>query len=67
MGLLVRNLNICRLKLALTWEAAGRAPRCLNHSRMVNFGKPGKVNPEGVLLVDNCRPITVMSAFWRAW
>ena len=54
-------------ELALTWEAAGRAPHCLNHSRMVNFGKPGKVRAEGVLLVDHCRPITVMSAFWRAW
>ena len=74
MGSLLRNLNTCRLKLSgfsgnwhSPWEAAGRAPHCLNHSRMVNFGKPGKVRAEGVLLVDHCRPITVMSAFWRAW
>ena len=53
--------------LALEWERLGQTPAVFNHTRMVNFGKPGKVSAEGHLPIEACRPISVLSVFWRLW
>ena len=46
------------------WEKHGRVPVALQHSRMVNL--PKKPNA-GIVDIENIRPITILSCFWRVW
>ena len=53
----------------LPWEEQQRVPWCpqvLTHSWVVNLSKPSKVEG-GILPLDSCRPITVLSIWWRVW
>ena len=54
-------------QLALQWQDHGCTPSVFAHTRMVNFGKPGKVSADGLLPLDGCRPISVLTSFWRLW
>ena len=52
-------------QLALQWQEHGCTPSVFAHTRMVNFGKPGKVSAERILPLEGCRPISVLTSFWR--
>lgn len=41
----------------------GKRLEALHHSRMVNMAKPKKVNGAGIIPIEGCKPITVLSAF----
>ena len=48
----------------MNWEKHCRVPVALQHSRMVNL--PKKSNA-GIVDIENIRPITILSCFWRVW
>lgn len=53
--------------LSSRWLKAGRAPEQFSESRMVLLAKEGKVNAHNVVQVNQLRPITILSIWWRLW
>ena len=53
--------------LAKRWLACGVVPDQMCESRMVCLPKPGKLRHGNVVSVQDTRPITVLSTWWRLW
>ena len=57
----------CFALLSDRWLQCGSVPSQMCESRMVCLPKPGKIRANNVVSVQDTRPITVLSCWWRIW
>ena len=57
----------CFRLLTKRWLLCGTVPLQMCESRMVCLPKPGKIRQDKVVSVQDTRPITVLSCWWRIW
>lgn len=53
--------------LGTRWLVAEQVPQQLTQVRQVNLAKSHKIDNQGNLAVNDLRPISVLSSFWRLW